>query len=147
MKFSNKEIDYVTRLIQHHMVSFTLFKDGVTDRNVKRYVVRLGEDLLDDMIVLNYCDRSANLSNTNHCSYEEYLEKHTIKQKWLEIKEKDNCFKVTDLKINGHDVMKLGIKGKEVGEVLNKLFDEVESKLIVNEREILLKRLNIYSKI
>ena len=142
MKFSNEEIHYVTQLIRHHMVNNHLFEqDKPQNRAIKRYVMALGEELLDDMILLNYCDRAGNLANTKLCSYEEYLQKHTIKPMWLEIKAKDTAFKVTDLKINGIDCMALGLQGKQIGDILKKIFEEVDSGLLVNERETLLKRM------
>ena len=52
-------------------------------------------------------------------------------------------FTVSDLKIDGNDVMKiLDIgPGPKVGEVLNKLFEEVVDDEKKNNREYLLKRL------
>ena len=52
-------------------------------------------------------------------------------------------FTVADLKIDGHDVMKiLGLKpGPKVGEILNKLFEEVADDKTKNKREFQLKRL------
>ncbi|MEK6878591.1 MAG: HD domain-containing protein, partial [Nanoarchaeota archaeon] len=148
MKFSNDEIYYVTQLIKHHMVNNNLFReDKPQNRAVKRYVMALGEELLDDMILLNYCDRAGNLANTELCSYEEYLQKHTIKPIWLEIKTKETAFKVTDLKVNGHDIMALGFTGKKVGEVLNHLFNQVENDTLQNDRIVLLKELELYRKL
>ena len=143
MKFSNDEIHYVTQLIKHHMVNQQLFDHNKPQqRSVKRYVMSLGEELLDDMILLNYCDRSGNLANTKLCSYEEYLQKHTIKPIWLEIKAKETAFKVTDLKVNGHDIMALGYNGKEVGLILNGLFKMVEEGVLQNTREELMLKLS-----
>ncbi|MDO8499029.1 MAG: hypothetical protein Q7S44_04560, partial [bacterium] len=52
-------------------------------------------------------------------------------------------FSVTDLKVNGTDVMKvLNIKpGPKVGKVLNKLFEEVLEDAEKNNRGYLLKRI------
>ena len=48
-------------------------------------------------------------------------------------------FQIKDLKINGNDVMKmLKIKpGPKVGEILNKLFDQVVEGKIKNEKNLL----------
>ena len=55
-------------------------------------------------------------------------------------------FAIKDLKIDGHDVMEsLGIKpGRKVGEVLEKIFAEVEEDPGLNEREILLEKIKNY---
>ena len=52
-------------------------------------------------------------------------------------------FSVTDLKINGRDVMEiLGIPpGPKVGEILSQIFKEVEDQKLKNEREVQLERL------
>ena len=39
----------------------------------------------------------------------------------LEIDKNGECYKIRDLNINGKDIESLGYKGKEVGEILNKL--------------------------
>ena len=53
--------------------------------------------------------------------------------------------KITDLKISGNDVMEiLKLKpGPKVGEVLQKLFDQVVEEKIKNERQILLDQVTI----
>jgi tRNA nucleotidyltransferase/poly(A) polymerase len=50
---------------------------------------------------------------------------------------------ITDLKVSGNDVMKvLGIKpSRKVGEILQKLFEEVLEDSSKNEREYLLERI------
>jgi tRNA nucleotidyltransferase/poly(A) polymerase len=51
-------------------------------------------------------------------------------------------FSINDLAINGNDVMEeLNIKpGPKVGEILQKLFEEVDEDLSKNNREYLIKR-------
>ncbi len=55
-------------------------------------------------------------------------------------------FSIKDLKINGSDIMKeLGIKpSPKVGEILEKLFKEIEEKKIENKKEVLLKRIKTF---
>ena len=52
-------------------------------------------------------------------------------------------FSIKDLKVNGKDVMEiLKIKpSRKVGEVLESIFKEVEEKPELNEREVLLKKI------
>ncbi|KPJ70499.1 hypothetical protein AMJ51_01665, partial [Microgenomates bacterium DG_75] len=69
-----------------------------------------------------------------------------FKKKLVEVQKQP--FSVTDLKVNGNDVMKvLNIhSGPIVGKVLNQLFDEVEEDKKKNERKYLLKRIKEISK-
>ncbi|MEK7119256.1 MAG: hypothetical protein AAB889_01915, partial [Patescibacteria group bacterium] len=54
-------------------------------------------------------------------------------------------FSVTDLHINGHDVMReLDCRpGPVIGKILNQLFAEVESGTVPNVREALIKRMRV----
>jgi tRNA nucleotidyltransferase (CCA-adding enzyme) len=56
----------------------------------------------------------------------------------LENIEKRACYSISDLAVNGHDLIKLGVSGKAVGDVLSKLLDEVICDPAVNNREKLL---------
>ena len=51
----------------------------------------------------------------------------------------DNAFKVSDLDISGNDVMALGYKGKEVGEILKKLLEMVVDDQKLNNNDILIE--------
>ena len=52
-------------------------------------------------------------------------------------------FTVADLKVDGHDVMKIFdiSPGPKIGKILDQLFNEVITQKLPNEREPLLKRL------
>jgi len=71
-----------------------------------------------------------------------------FKKKLIEVQKEP--FLITDLKINGNEVMKtLKIyPGPLVGRLLNQLFEEVVDKKIKNEKTALLKRLKqIFKKL
>ena len=59
---------------------------------------------------------------------------------WLnEILAENAALKMKDLKVNGADLIGLGIKpGRQIGEILNKLLDLVIDEDIENNRDILL---------
>ena len=46
---------------------------------------------------------------------------------------------VKDLKVNGYDIMKLGLKGKEIGKMLDYLLDLVLDNPIDNDKDILIQ--------
>jgi hypothetical protein len=62
-----------------------------------------------------------------------------IKKTMDEIKEKQDALKVTDLKIDGFDLINLGYKGKQLGDVLRKLLEIVIDDPEKNNRESLLQ--------
>ena len=51
---------------------------------------------------------------------------------------KNDCCTLKSLDLTGNDLMSIGIKGKEIGEVLNKALDLVMKEPDKNNREVLL---------
>ena len=50
----------------------------------------------------------------------------------------DECFSLKQLKINGNDLIKMGIKpGIKMGQILNELFEMVVEEKIKNEHDVL----------
>lgn len=54
------------------------------------------------------------------------------------------CWSLKQLKITGRDLMSLGIRGKDIGRVMNQLLDDVMHEKYRNEKEILLKKAEEY---
>ena len=57
-----------------------------------------------------------------------------------EIKKAGCCLTVSALTVNGHDIAELGAKGKQIGDILNKLLCDVVEDKIANEKNALIKR-------
>ena len=61
------------------------------------------------------------------------------KRLFEEIIEEKNCLSIKELKINGKDLMDMGVpQGKEIGEILSWLLDQVLERPVLNERETLI---------
>ncbi len=76
----------------------------------------------------------------------EYTRDLLMLKKWdmtlfNEIIKKGSCCSLKDLEIKGEDIVRLGYKGKEIGEVLNKLLDYVLKYPYKNNKTELLKYL------
>ena len=141
LKFSNYDIEYVFRLIRYHMWGIS----GIPgDKKFIKMFMELEEiDAVEDLVLLMYCDDQANLIREK-LKYHDYLklssrEKGKISggdiiRKYHEIK-KNKPFRVSDLKINGEDVLNLGIPpGKKIGKILNKIYNLTLDGIIKNER-------------
>jgi len=138
LKFSNETRRYIKTLIKYHMSTYR--KIGcvkLSKRQIKKAVRNVGEENLWDMMILNYCDDKANRAH-HTTRFEKFLADRTIWYDWQEIKKRDSALKVTDLAVNGHDIMKLGYKGKEVGDILNELLDMVDRDALKNDYESLI---------
>ena len=138
LKFSNDNISYVKRLVRFHMVSYIKNMHGkLSKKSIKKAVRNIGENKLWDMMILNYCDSKANLRK-HTVSFNTFIKKKTIWHEWQEIKKLDSAMKVTDLAVDGHDMMKLGYKEKEVGKILNEMLDKVDGDELENNYDALL---------
>ena len=111
--------------------------EHITDSAVRRFIRRVGLESVADMMDLRIGDR---LGGGTQIAESWRLKKF----KERVAKELNPPFSMNDLAINGADVMdELGIEpGPKVGEILQKLFEEVDENLELNTREHLLKRLH-----
>ncbi len=132
LKLSKKEKHKLVTLVRHHQFTVTELQ---TDKAVRRFIRNVGKEYLKDMLDLRVGDRIGGAATPTSWRLELF-------KKRLEEVQKEP-FKVTDLKIDGKDIMKaLGIKpGPKVGEILNKLFKQVEEGKLKNVRVVLLKEL------
>ncbi len=133
LRFSNKHTEKILTLIRWHQ--FTV-DERQTDSALRRIIRHVGKENMNDMLALRTGDRLGGGARETSWRLELFKKRIEEVQK--------QPFSVSDLKINGHDVMKvLDIRpGKIIGETLNKLFAEVESGTLPNEREALLARVN-----
>jgi tRNA nucleotidyltransferase/poly(A) polymerase len=132
LKFSRKDTEKILTLVRWHQ--FTV-DERQTDSALRRFIRHVGKENLPDMLALRIGDRLG--GGAAETSWRMEL----FKKRLEEVQKQP--FTVTDLKINGFDVMKaLNVKpGPVIGKTLNDLFSEVESGALQNEREVLLTRL------
>lgn len=139
LRFSKKERDKMVMLIRWHM--FTV-DEHTTDASVRRFIRRVGIENIRDMIDLRIADRLGSGTAT--------AESWRLKlfQKRIEEQLAPEPFSIKDLALNGNDIMQiLQIKpGKQIGMILQKLFEEVDEDLSKNTKEYLTPRIHELSK-
>src|SRR3989338_2960502 len=130
---SRKQTDKLYRLVRWHL--FTV-DEKQTDAAIRRFVKNVGLENIDDMMAVRIGDR---LGGGTQKAVSLRMEK--FRERINQVLQKP--FSIADLKVNGKDVMKtLNIKpGPKVGEVLQKLFEEVLEDSSKNNREYLLNRI------
>ena len=135
LRFSKKERQKIVTLVRWHM--FTV-DEKATDAAIRRFIRRVGVENVEDMIDLRIGDRLGSGTQTAE-SWRLKLFKKRIEEQLAPAP-----FSINDLAIDGNDVMKeLNIKpGPKVGEILQKLFEEVDEDLSKNTKEHLLQRLH-----
>ena len=132
LKFSKKDTEKILTLIRWHQ--FTV-DERQTDSALRRFIRHVGKENLNDMLALRIGDRLGGGAAETSWRLELFKKRLDEVQK--------QPFSVTDLKVDGNDVMKtLKVKpGPIIGKALSELFAEVEAGTLKNEREDLLKRL------
>lgn len=134
LKFSKKDREKVINLIRWHM--FTV-DEKITDTAIRRFIRRVGVENVKDMMDLRIGDRLGGGTQK--------AESWRLKlfKKRVEDQLKPAPFSINDMAVDGNDIMKeLNIKpGPKIGELLQKLFEEVDEDLSKNTREYLLKRI------
>lgn len=132
LKFDNETTDLVTRLIRWHDYRFTL-----TPQGMRKAVNKIGIDIME----LLFKVKAADIMAKNPVIREEKLIKLTrAVELFQEIKEKQECVNLKMLNINGKDLITIGIKpGKAMGDILDKLLQQVLDNPALNEKQTLLK--------
>lgn len=132
LRLSNKQKEKLVRLVQYHQFTVTEIQ---TDKAVRRFIREVGKEYVQDILDLRTADRIG--SGATPTSWRLEL----FKKRLVEVQKQP--FTVADLKVDGHDVMKiLKLKpGRKIGDILKALFDKVVDKKLENVREILLKEM------
>lgn len=136
LKFSAKEKDKFVKLVRFHQ--FTV-DENQTDSAIRRFITNVGLEYVEDMLALRVADRLGGGASETSWRLEDF------KKRLVEVQKQP--FAIKDLKINGKDVMeKLNLKpGPKIGEILEKLFNEIIENKIPNERKTLLEKIGLIS--
>ena len=138
LRLSRAQADKVTTLVRWHQ--FTV-DERQTDSALRRFIRHVGQENLTDILALRIGDRLGGGARETSWRLELYKKRLEEVQK--------QPFSVSDLLINGHDVMQIYAigPGRIIGHTLDTLFAEVEAGTLANERETLLKRLTSLEKL
>jgi putative nucleotidyltransferase with HDIG domain len=138
LHLSREQRDKLFLLVRWHQFSVG---ENQTDAAIRRFIKNVGIENVNDMMDLRVGDRLG-----GGLQQPESWRLKLFRQRIAEVLTKP--FSVTDLKINGRDVMEvLNIKpGRQVGEILNKLFESVADNKEKNDRDYLLKKLATFKK-
>jgi tRNA nucleotidyltransferase (CCA-adding enzyme) len=133
LRFSNDERARIASLVRHHLFHYS---DEWTDAAVRRWLRRVGKDLVPDLYLLNEADVRA---KGKDCS-EDLASLAALKVHVAKVLAAGDALSARDLKLNGRDLMvELGMKpGRAIGEALDALLELVLNDPAVNEREALL---------
>ncbi len=130
LRFPTETIDKVSTLIKYHYVT------PVDDyKVVRRLISTVGEELFPLLLEVM---RGDNRAKQSFC-FERIQTVDAMQVKGDEIIAQNQCMKISDLAVNGNDMMELGYDGKEIGEILDDLLDNIIDEKLSNERNELIK--------
>ena len=130
LKFDNETRETAVEIVSLHCNQITN-----SETAIKRFMSKHSCDILFKVIELKKADERA--KHPSCLQRIDELEK--IEQTARDIIEKNECFSLKSLTINGKDLIAIGYKpGKELGECLSHLLDSVISGDLANERDALI---------
>lgn len=134
LKAPSKLRDKVCTLVKYH----DFMPELISKATYRRYLGLLGEETIRELFDI----RAADITAQNPKFLGEGMAAIAAGRATLdEIIAEDSCLKLRDLKINGNDIKTLGIEPSPLtGELLNRLFGEVLSDKIKNDRQALMAR-------
>ena len=132
LRLSKKQVEKLVTLVRWHMFAY---ESKMTDASIRRFIKRVGVENINDMMLLRVGDRKGVGSKSTSWRLQE-LQRRIGEQLFQPMT-------LRDLTVDGTDVMnELAIPpSRKIGEVMNKLFDEVMEDPRRNKREYLLNRI------
>ena len=130
LRFDKASAQRIVRLVRYHDRPFSL-----TEKAMTRALRKLG---VEDAFALCAVKRADNLAQ--HPDYHDRQgvidEAESIIRTVLE---KDACFSLKHLAVDGNDLLALGLRGKDIGQMLEELLTAVMDGDLPNEKEALLE--------
>lgn len=130
LRLSKRDVDRIFLLVRYHMF---YYQPQNTDASIRRFMKKIGLENINDILDLREGDRLGSGARKTSWRLEEMKERM--------ISQLHQPFSITDMAINGHDLMEnFDLKpGRKIGEILNILFEKVLENPELNTKEILLE--------
>jgi tRNA nucleotidyltransferase (CCA-adding enzyme) len=138
LRFSTEERHRIVSLVRHHLFHY----DSWTDAAVRRWIRRVGKERIEDLYALNEADTRGKAPTLDP---KLLLPLEALKVHVERVLAEGAALSTRDLAIDGHTLMKeLGLKpGRIIGEILEKLLEDVIAEPSLNERGILLDKARV----
>lgn len=131
LRFSNADKNEILTLIKYHDIPF-MSEDmrSVSQKRIRKIVSKFGVDSAFKLLEVRRCDNLAQ-------SPEYYLGDgfyDECAEKIRETAEKNECLTLRDLAIDGNELIKMGFTGRQIGEALNKMLENVLNETLRNTK-------------
>lgn len=133
LKFDNDTIDHVRKYVRYHD-----YKPEPDVRSVRRAINKTGAEYFGQIMEIRRADT---LAQSSYQREEKLARIDEIERLYAEIMEKNQCVSLKTMEITGNDLIALGVpRGKQIGEILNRLLDEVLQDPQNNVHEYLMEK-------
>ena len=133
LKYDNDTIRKVVKLVRCHDMQIRL-----TAPAVRKAVVKIGEDLFPLFLEVKQADL---LAQSTYQREEKQEILNEVKRLYAQIIDHGDCLNLKHLAVNGSDLVRMGVKpGREVGEILARMLDDVLDVPSHNDKDYLLGR-------
>ncbi len=132
LRFSNSSQQWILRLVRRHMFHYT---EEWSDAAVRRFIARVGVDLIDDLFSLRRADT---YGKRRRYAADPLLDR--FRARINEVLDNEQALSVRDLAVDGHILEEeAGIpKGRDMGTVIDHLMETVLDDPAMNTKEKLL---------
>ena len=135
LRYSNEIIELTSQLVRYHMIQANV----IGKKGIQKLLRIFGENNIFELADLHFADSS--------CTTMEVKE-DLFRVKIRQVLDENIPFSVKDLDIDGYDLMKIGAKGKQIGDILNELLELVsEDASKNNKNQLMLYAKEIYSNL
>lgn len=128
--FSRSIINDVGKLVLNHDERFKNI-----NIDIKRVLKDIDAELFEKLLILSKADM---LSQSDYKRQEKLSHHKAVEEEYKRIIRNGECYKISQLKINGDDLKALGFEGREIGEALSECLDAVIRGEIENNIKALL---------
>ncbi len=141
LRYDNQTIHDVVRLVEFHDWDIHI---EARKKSVRKAVAKIGQDFFPEMFEINLADT---LAQSDYLRKEKLEKLDALKALYQEILRDKECLTLKDLAVNGQDLMAAGVQpGKQIGQILNAMLQDVLEYPEHNDKEHLLQRVKEFSE-
>lgn len=129
LKFSKKTIQRVTKLIEYHD-----YEIPDNDAKIKQFLTKFGTEDIDDLFKV----KKANWYAKNPAYSSEISKLENDYNRLKKSTRKTSFIKKNEIKIDGSDLISLGVEQENVGEVINRIYYDILANKVKNNHERLI---------
>ena len=131
-KTSNEIKNKVVKLVELHD-----YHISIKHSNIKKWLRKLGDEFTLDFIDVKIADLKSHNLELSQVEIDELIE---IREETVKVINSGEPYRISDLVINGSDLVELGYSGREIQNELEKLINDVSGSPKCNNRDWLIKQ-------